>query len=236
MKLLVVLSVLVAGFVGGCSSSDSPSGPETIVGDLHITGSYFYVPTPSARSASGALVVIRDGSSSGPVVSGLTVKVNDYTLEFNQAIGYYVGTAPNLTSGDDVTIRVSDGLGSVAQTVQVPYIPSNLQLTGGVWDTSWSWSTNTITWTNPVVLGQAIAASIYDYGGVNTQRLYWATSGFPHYESISITNYEMLYYTGITSILALVGQANYADFPNNPSGSRVVVLAAAVGNWPVSGA
>jgi len=235
-SLVLGLCVVGAALLSSGCSDEGPAGPSTIVGDLYIGGIYLYFPAGRPDPfVNGAYVIVRDGSSTGPVVPGLTVTVNSHALTFDQSVGLYTGVAPNLVSGDNVTISVSDGLGSVSRTVQVPYAPTDLQLIGGVWNTSSAWATNTLSWDNPVVLGQGIIVYLYDYDGAEGDLIHWAESENPSAVTLTVANSALAYYQGMTSVAAIVGQVNYVLFPSNPSGSAVVVLAGDAGAWPTSG-
>ena len=224
---------LLALSLVSCSSSD-PAGPDTIVEDLFIGGVYRHFPEGGpSRSVAGAFVVVRDGSQTGPVVGDLAVRINGHQLSFDQSIGYYVGVAPSLASGDDVTISVSDGLGSVSQTVQVPYAPSDFRLDGDVWDTSSSYAANTLRWDNPMITAQTLSLFIYDHDGDDITQVWAGEAPNANTTSLTIYNYALSYYD-LTSAMAVVGQTNYSYFNDNPDQSAVVVLASDWGEWPVS--
>jgi hypothetical protein len=235
---VIALGMLVAipGLLlcSGCGS-DNPSGPETIVHDLYIGGSYYYFPGGSPTGVTnGAAVFVRRDNHTGPVVSGLTVTVNGYQLQFQQSVGFYSGVVPSLVSGQDVTVSVSDGLGTVSQTVQVPYAPSNLRLFTGAWDISSSSASNRLMWDNPIMVGQGLLCYVYDYDGTHAQLLYYASTSVSTANSHLIFNYELTYYAAMSSALCLVCQGNYATYTSNPDNSSVIVLTGVWGDWPVA--
>jgi len=230
-----VLALALTLYVSGCGGGDSPAGPESVVNDLHITGYYFHFPAGSpAGITNGAAVIIREGNSTGPVVDDLTVTVNDYQLTFQQALGLYSGVAPSLVPGQNATFKISDGLGSVQQTVQVPYAISNLGLLGGYWSTYSALTVNSLAWDNPIVVGEGIATYLYDYDGVAAHSLYWAATELSQSTTFTVMNSQLAYYQSITSILVLCGQINYALFPQNPAGSGLLVMTGVWGSWPAS--
>jgi hypothetical protein len=236
-RALMAAGMLAAltGSLGGCSDN-GPSGQSTIVNDIYIGGDYYFIPAgPLAGMVNGAMIVVRDGGDTGPVVTDLSVEVNGQELSFDESTGYYTGIVDGLASGDDVTISVSDGLGTVSQTVQVPYAPSDLQLVGGAWDITGSSSTNQLTWNNPATVGQAIAINIYDYDGLDADRIYWGAMGNTQATFRTLSNSELDYYATLTSVAAIVAHSNYAFFSGNPDASAVVVLGCATGTWPVGG-
>jgi len=218
--------------IGGCSS-DSPSGPDSVVGDLFIGGIYHYYPGgPPSRGVNGALVMVKDGAHDGPVVSGLTVKINGQELAFQQSTGYYTGVAPTVTSGENVTLSVSDGLGTLSRTAQVPYCPSDLALNNGAWDTSSSFATNTLTWDNPVSYGQSVGVYIYDDVGGDLESVFSGFNNDATADAITLYNWQLDYYD-LTSVICMVGQVNYVYFEDNPDDSAVVVITGLWGGWPV---
>ncbi len=237
-KLFVLASAIFAPMVllfGGCSSDDAPSAPKSIVRNLYIGGVCLYSPGGTPLT-DGAYVWVREGSNTGPVVSTLTVTLNGHELQFQQSLGLYMGVAPAVVSGENVTFSVSDGLGAVSRTVQVPYAPSSIRLNGPSWNNSSSLAMNTLFWNNPVTTGQGLGVYIYDYDGTNGSLLYSGTTNDPHVTTLSLSNSDLAYYQTITSVAAAVYHVNYAEFPDNPGESFVVVASATWAVWPVTAA
>lgn len=233
--ILVLAAVIALTCCWGCSGSDSPSGPESIVGDLWIGAAYFYFPGGGpSRATNGAMVIVRDGTETGPIVADLTVTINGESLSFQQSVGYYSGVVPSVVSGQNVTVSVSDGLGSVSQTVQVPYALTDLDLAGGAWDISSLFAPNTLTWDNPVAVGQQLFVYIYDYDGQTATYLGSATSDNPYLESIIVFNTQLAYYESMSAARCTAFQVNRAAFSGQPSGSELLVLSGDWGDWPVT--
>ena len=175
----------------------------------------------------------RDGGSGGPAVDGLTVSVNGQELSYSAGSGAYSGVIPAVPAGDDLTVSVSDGLGTVSRTAQVPHEAANVALQGGAWDTSGAAAENTLTWDNPVVLGEALGVFVYDQYSRDVSCVYELYDGDPEDETLTISNSELSYYD-LESAICLVGQVNYVDFEDNPGDSRVMVFAGSWDEWPVS--
>lgn len=226
-------------FVFGCSSSShSPSGPTTQVNDFYINGSYHYFPAGNlAGVINGALLIVREDSSTGPVVTDATVTIGGTQMSFNGTQGAYTGVSATITSGQAVSFAVSDGLGTVSTSCQVPFHPTNLLLSNlGVWDTSSLVAVNSLTWTNPVAVGEALSIAIFDYNGATTQPLFFDVAPNASVVGINISNTALAYYQGISSVLVLVLQSNDADFSDNPGNSEVTMYTVLSGIFPVSNA
>jgi len=233
LAVLVAVLVVIAIFGIGCSSS-SPSGPDSIVGDLWIGGAYYYYPDGGpTRATNGALVIVRDGGETGPVVSGLTVKIGGATLAYQQATGYYTGLVPGLVSGQDVRLSVSDGLGTTSKAVQVPFALSDLSVDGGAWDITSLFTTNTVRWDNPTVVGQELFVFFYDYVGSGTTYLGSTWSSNAYNESVTVSNSLLNYYSSISTMRCVALQVNRSAFANHPTGSEFLVLAGDWADWPV---
>lgn len=218
--LLAAITVLT-----GCSGSDSPAGPSTEVYDYYIGGFYYHYPTvPPSRNTDGAWVIVREDSSTGPVVTDVDVRVNGEELSFSQTNGVYTGSVPSVASGNDITFAVSDGIGAVSQSCQVPFAASNLLLSnGGVWNTSSLLSANTITWTNPLAVGQSLGVGVYDYNGVTYTPIYGSEAPSPTVTGLTLYNSQLAYYQGLSSVQIIVYHFNEAPFADNPGDSGIWV-------------
>ena len=223
--------VLALALLGGCSDSN-PSGPSTIVGCLHIGGSYIRVTgDPPQGFAEGASITIRYGSATGPIASGLEVDINDHPLAFYPPSGAYAGVVPALTPGDSLKLSISDGLGTISRTVLLPHPPSELELVGDSWDISGPSALNTLRWENPAVLGEAVVVRLYDYDGWNAVLLLDAASGDAGNSDFTIPNSQLAYYETLEGVGAVVAQMEYVGFP---AGAGLSVLAATIHTWPVT--
>lgn len=236
LRFGLVAAALCIIFASGCSDS-GPSGPDTIVGDLWIAAScYCYPAGGPSGSPNSASVTVRQDTSTGAVVSDVSVAVNGTQLTYSQSLGCYRGAVPSLTAGQSASVSVSDGLGTATQAVQVPYAPLNLNLTGGSWDISNLSASNTLTWLNPGALGQKLAVFIWDYDGGSAALLGSPVSSNPNLVSLTIYNSQLAYYATIAGVRCEVFQVNEATFTGQPAGSSITALAGVWGDWPVSSA
>jgi hypothetical protein len=140
-----------------------------------------------------------------------------------------------LVSGQDVSLSVSDGLGTASKSVQVPFALTDLSVDGGAWDISSAFTSNTVRWDNPVVVGQELFIYFYDYDGSGTTYLGGATSDNAYNESITVYNSLLNYYSTITTMRCVALQVNRSTFADHPEGSEFLVLAGDWGDWPVVG-
>lgn len=74
------------------------------------------------RVTNTAMVVLREGNQSGPVINNASVTVNGRTLSFNTSINEYTGNIGTLTQGQKVpvSIKAMDGR-KIAGYVQATY-------------------------------------------------------------------------------------------------------------------
>ena len=221
-------------FASGCSNS-GPSGPDTIVGDLWIEATCFCYPGGGPSGVlNNATVTVREDSGTGNVVSSVSVSVNGSQLAHSQSLGCYIGTVPSLTPGQSASVSVSDALGTTTQAIQIPYAPSSLNLVGGSWDISSSGASNTLTWLNPVAVGQKLVLLIWDYDGGSAALLGSPVSANPNVVSITVHNWQLAYYATIAGVRCEVFQVNEAVFDGQPAGSSVSAFAGDWGDWPIS--
>lgn len=230
ISTVALTTVAVAALLCACSNT-SPSGPGTVVGCLHVRGSYVHVTgDPPQGYRNGAMIEVRYGSDTGPVAWKLDVDINGHSIDFDSLTGLYTGVVPSLAPGDSMTVTVSDGLGAISRTVSVPYAPSNLQLAGGIWDTSGPSVVNRLTWDNPAILGLTVAMQLYAHDGQELSFLY-ELQGEPTYSDLTLPNSWLGDYETFESVGALVAQKEYVAFP---AGHGLAVLSGTVGEWPTS--
>jgi hypothetical protein len=230
----LIWAVCAAGIVTSGCTSGTPAAPDTIVGDLYISGTCFVFPEgPPPGLGAGTSVVIREGGEAGSDVLGLDVSVNGVALSFDQTAGAYVGPAPSAAPGEEVVICVADAGAALVRFVRVPSAPYGLDLLAGHWHISSADDVNTLAWLNPTARGAAITATVYDYdqsSGAATQ----VYSRVIDEDAIvlSIRNDALTYYSTMTSVTGVVCQTNTVGFPNNPDTSEFTVACGIWGNWP----
>ena len=212
----------------GCSDSGS-CGPGTSLADLYVYGECVCVTgDPPEGLPSGARISIYHGSETGPVASDLEVEINEYRLTFDAASESYVGAVPALEPGDEVTISVSEGRVSLSRTVSVPYAPFDLQVSGDAWDISGLSTTNTLTWSNPAVLGTALDVRLFGFNGEAVVPMVHAGIGTPTYTELIFTNWQLTDYETLEWVSVLVAQMVRVEFPTGPG---VEILGGAIGEW-----
>jgi hypothetical protein len=225
--LLVVL--VVAAAIAGCSSSTGPSGAETL-DDYWIQGYYCHYPAGQRElSWEPCVVFVRSGGTDGDAVSGLSVTCNDQALTFQQ-VGYYADIA-DIEPGDDVTFRVSDGTRSVTLTLEVPGAPTNLALQEGSWDFSNPSGTHTLTWDNPTVVADSVLVGVVGQG-VHPMMV------FAHAEQlegdatqVTLSNADMSDFSDADDISCAVTQGVRGAFPGHSGGSEMWARAGVIGDW-----
>ena len=227
--LIVVAAALL---LTGCSDSGS-CGPGTVLGDLYVYGNYVCTTgDPSQGLPNGARISIYHGSETGPVASDLEVEINEYRLTFDAATESYVGVVPALEPGDEVTVSISEGPVSLSRTVSVPHAPFDLQVLGDAWDISGSSTSNTVSWSNPAVLGTALDVHLFGFNGEDVVPMVHAMIGTPTYTELTFTNWQLSDYETLEWVSVLVAQMDRVEFPTGPG---VEVLGVAIGEWQTVG-
>jgi len=223
----VLLYILV-----GCSSNST--GPSSVLDNYYIAGVYRYCPAGDPPGvASGAAVWVRDGSASGPDVDGLNVTFNGAYLE-HLYTGYYWNPV-NVAAGGTGTFAIGTGSrASISQSATVPYAPFSLTISGGQWDVSEYTATNQISWQNPAQLGDDILVIAYDWDGQSAEWLYQGYVGDSSATTTTISNQQLSYFQGISSIRCVVYQTNGASFDGQPSGSYVMIGSGTYADWTVN--
>jgi len=235
VRLSALLAVFLAGLccvLVGCSSSSS--GPSSVLDNYYIAGEYLYCPAGDPPGvASGAFVWVRDGGADGQDVDGLNVTFNGAYLEHLYA-GYYWNPV-NVAAGGTGTFAVSTGSrATVSESTTAPYAPFSLTISGGEWDASEYTATNQISWQNPATRGDNILVAVYDWDGGNSELLYNGYVGDSAATTTTISNQQLSYFQGISSIRCVVYQTNGASFEGQPGGSYVMIGSGTSADWNVN--
>ena len=231
--LMAGLMIVAAGIVfSGCSDS-GPCDPGTLLADLYVYGEYVhFTGDPAQGLPNGAHISIYHGSETGPVASDLEVEINGYRLTFDVASESYVGVVPALEPGDELTISISEGPVSLSGTASVPHAPFDLQVTGDAWDISGPSATNTVTWSNPAVLGTALDVHLFGFNGEDLLPMGGMTTATTTLTELTYTNQFVVGYETLESMSVRVAQMVRVEFP---TGHRVEVLGAEIGEWQAVG-
>jgi hypothetical protein len=217
----------------GCSGE--PSGPSSDLDDYYVAAVYRYCPAGDPTGiGKGAFVWVRDGSSTGPCVDGLSVAFNGVPLEY--IYGEYYWNRVAVVPGDRGTFTISTGgCTGASQAETVPYAPFLPAVGGGHWDASQWAATNVISWKNPATVGDKIHVRLYDWDGASAQLLYQGYVDDPHSTSCEIPNQQLSYLLGIDAIRCVVYQCNFDSFNGQLSGSYAMIMSGVWVDWPVIG-
>ncbi len=223
---LIILAAAL--LLTGCSDSGS-CGPSAVLADLYVYGEYVCTAGDATQGLpSGARISIYHESETGPVVADLEVEINEHRLMFDAASESYVGVVPGLEPGDGLTISISEGPISLSRTVFVPYAPFDLQVPGDAWDISEPSSANTVSWSNPSVLGTALDIRLFGFDGEHVVPMVHATTWTPTRTEVTFTNWQLPDYETLEVVSVLVAQMVRVEFPTGPG---VDILGAAIGEW-----
>lgn len=217
---------------------DQTVQPELTLPDpdnLWIAGYYYHYtygyPTSNFR---GALVHVREENDRGIPVPGLYVKIDGWKLTYDPSISAYIGSVPGVLSGENLTLTVRSGEDSVSATTTTPFCPTELYLLAFSWNTSKPDIGNTIRWVNPAPRGNEIIVYLFtEIAGFYYLLLYVETEDSDS-GNLTIYNHEIHGYSNLTSLTALVCQANRTAFTNNPVGSKFTILAGVWDTWPAN--
>ncbi len=202
---------------------------------LWIAGYYYHYTYGSPPSQyRGAHVLIREKNDRGVPVPNVSVTIDEWDLSYEPSISAYTGSAGEIISGDSLTLAVRSGEDTVSATTAVPFSPTQLFLRSAIWNVSEPHIGNTLRWTNPAVLGEGIV--VYIYSEIDYKHYLLWYGGTEHSESdyLTVYNHEIPYYSDLTSLTALVCQANQTTFTDNPAGSAFTILAGVWGSWQAS--
>jgi hypothetical protein len=212
-----------------------PPAEEPDVGGLWIDGYYqHYAPGSPWAGHDGAIVFVREGSEGGLPVPDVTVRIGESALSYDGSLRAYTSMGLDVTSGDSLTLTVGNSVDAVSAATVIPYPPKDLFLVHGIWDVSEDWIVNTLRWTNPSVLGEQLVAYLYTPVEGEDYLLWYGRTDHPEVNSLSVHNGALPYYSTLTSMTALVCQANYGLFERNPDESAFTVLAGVWGTWQTS--